>query len=313
MNRNIPIGAAIVLALLAAGAVAPIFGSLCAFFVPLPVLFYRVKSGRRTALAIAAISFIVLTVLARGLKFDLIYTAQLLAIGMALGEGFAANASINRTFVTALAALAGLTVIWIIGACIARGVGPLTLFAIYIDGSINTTMAFYEARGVNETDLAALRQVFESIKPAILKLALGIGLLIYIVVIWANIIVSRMLFKYAKMPWPDFGNLQEWSTPSNLVFAAILGALLAIIFPKTGNIYYVGLTIVLVLFPFYCFQGLAVISFIFTKLGAPPSLQMAVYLLIIVMFLPLFGIAAIGFFDAWFNFRRLGKTQIDTN
>lgn len=313
MNRNIPIGAAIVLALLAVGSIAPIFGSLCAFFVPLPILFFRVKSGRHTALAIVAISFAALVILTRGLKFDLIYTAQLLAIGLALGEGFAANASLNRTFLTALGTLAGFTVIWIAGTCILQGVGPLALFTTYIDGSINTTMAFYEARGVNETDLAALRQVFESIKPAILKLAMGIGLLIYIVVIWANIIVSRMLFRYAKMPWPDFGNLQEWSAPANLVFVAILGALLIMIFPKTGNIYYVGLTIVLALFPIYCFQGLAVISFIFTKLGAPPSLQMAVYLLIIVMFLPLFGIAAVGFFDAWFNFRRLGKTQINTN
>lgn len=313
MNRDIISGAAITLALFAAGIFAPVFGSFCSFCMPLPILFYRVKSGRNAAFVIAGICFIAIAFFARGLKFDLIYAAQMFIMGLALGEAYTRNYSINRTFLTALFAVIGFGIIWIILACISQGLTPIGLLNNYIDRSLETTMLLYESKGLSQAELATLRQMFETLKPGIVKLLTGVTLLIFIVAIWANIMISRVFFKRANIPWPNFGNLQEWGTPPNLVFIAILGALFMTLFPKTSNIYFTGLTIILALFPIYCFQGLAVISFMMTRLGMPAAAHMVVYLIIIIMFLPLFGVAAIGFFDVWFNFRRLGKTPINSN
>ena len=51
----------------------PLLGVFVLLFLPLPVLFYRLKLGRNSGALIAAASFFILVLMAKGVAFDTLY------------------------------------------------------------------------------------------------------------------------------------------------------------------------------------------------------------------------------------------------
>ncbi len=78
----------IALCMLIFGAVVafPLLGVFALLFLPLPVLFYRLKLGRNSGLIIVTASFFFLLLMTRGLAFDILYFGSLLMTGLFLGE-----------------------------------------------------------------------------------------------------------------------------------------------------------------------------------------------------------------------------------
>jgi uncharacterized protein YybS (DUF2232 family) len=57
----------------------------------------------------------------------------------------------------------------------------------------------------------------------------------------------------------------------------------------------------------YFFQGMAIIAYFFRKKQIPRIARIVLYALIALQQVVMLGVVAVGFFDTWFNFRKIGK------
>jgi uncharacterized protein YybS (DUF2232 family) len=71
----------------------------------------------------------------------------------------------------------------------------------------------------------------------------------------------------------------------------------------------VALNVFIVLLAVYVFQGLSILLFFLNKYNVPRFLRIGVYVLIVFQQLFLIGLAVVGLFDQWFDFRKLSKTE----
>lgn len=306
--RDIAIGTIIVIVLFAAGSVSPLLGSLFAFCIPLPVIFYRVKTGRLAGIIISVASFIVILAMVRGFKYDLMFTVQLILMGLALGESFAQRHSVNFAFLSALVVSIAVMVLWVLAASFNAGQSPGTMLNGMLDTNIALTMDLYRSQGVSAQDIATIEEMFTTVKPWVIKFLPAGAVLTYMFTIWANILLSRALLKRVKLPWP-YDTFQGWSVPPNMVFVALAAALVWLLAPKGSDLWLAGLSVLLILMPVYCFQGLAIMTYGLETMGAPKALHVVIYLVIMFIWPLIFIVAIMSFFDMWFDLRKLnGKT-----
>ena len=67
----------------------------------------------------------------------------------------------------------------------------------------------------------------------------------------------------------------------------------------------IGVNVLMVMITIYFFQGIAIVAYYFDRKGVPRPLRIFLYSLAAVQQLILLLIIVMGFFDVWFNFRRL--------
>lgn len=305
--RDIIIGTIIVVVLFAVGAVSPLFGSLCTFCIPLPLIFYRVKTGRIPALIIAFASFIVILTLVRGFKFDLMFVVQLLAMGVLLGESFALKFSVNKAFLITLIAVAVIMALWVCGFSINAGTSPGVMLGTMIDGNIAITLDFYRTQGFSAQDIATMEDMFMMVKPWVIKFMPAGALATYMFTIWANILLARTLLKRANLPWP-YQSFAGWSVPGNVVFVALAAALVWFLTPQGSNAWVISVSVLLILLPVYCFQGLAIFTQGMERAGFAKPLQVVAYIVVMIFWPLIVIISMLPFVDMWVNFRKTGKT-----
>lgn len=307
--RDIAIGTVIVIVLFAVGSVSPIFGSLCAFCIPLPVIFYRVKTGRVAGIIIAVASFIVILAMVRGFKYDLMFTAQLILMGLALGESFAQKYPVSFAFLSALIISIVVMAFWVFAASLNAGQSPDAMLNGMLDKNIAMTMDFYRTNGMSAQDIATMEEMFATAKPWVIKFLPAGAVLTYMFTIWASILLSRSLLKRAKLPWP-YDSFQGWSVPANMVFVTLAAGLVWFLTPNGSNLWLIGLSALLIIMPVYCFQGLAILTYGLENMGAPKPLHVVVYVVIMLIWPLIIVIAMLPFFDMWFDFRKLNSKTV---
>lgn len=307
--RDIAIGTIIILVLFAVGSVSPLFGSLCAFCIPLPIIYYRVKTGRTAGVIISAASFVVILAMVRGFRFDLMFTAQLILMGFMLGDGIAQRHSVNRAFFSALIVSVIVLAVWVFGASINAGQSPVEMLNDMLNANIAMTMDFYRMQGrVSAQDLIALEEMFMAVKPWVIKFLPAGAVLTYMFTIWANILLARALFKRGRLPWP-YGSFESWSVPANTVFITLVAGIIWFAAPTGSNIWLIAVSALLIIMPVYFFQGLAIMVNSMERMGAPKPLQIVAFVVIMLFWPLIFVISMLPFFDMWFDFRKLsGKT-----
>lgn len=134
-----------------------------------------------------------------------------------------------------------------------------------------------------------------------------------IFVVWLNVVVARRLFG-AKAAWfHSVGNLHRWRFPFAGVWILIACALLLAldVYVVKGEILrLVAINAFLVFGLIYLFQGLAIFAFYLGRWNLSPMLRLLFYSILVLFFQPLsFLLVAFGFFDSWFDFRRLQKKE----
>jgi len=134
-----------------------------------------------------------------------------------------------------------------------------------------------------------------------------------ILLAWFNIVVARHL-GLKKRFFAQLAPLKEWRFPFWGVWVVIAFGLLLL-----GD-YYLwqspGLRVLsfnsfLILGLIYFLQGVAIAVFYLGRLKIPPLFKLLVYVVFIFLLLNGFGmlVLALGFFDSWFNFRKLKPTE----
>jgi uncharacterized protein YybS (DUF2232 family) len=283
----------------------PIVGFVGALFIPLPIIFYRLKLGRINGSLIPTISGLILVIVIGGMSTDLIFFGGLLLLGFMLGELFEFNLSIDKTLLYAsggvlLSGLIGLIIFSLIS-----GDGIYTVVSEYVAKNLELTLALYQSMGMSEENIQVISRSLEQIRHALVTILPALVTMSTLFVAWTNILLAKPVLRKRSLFYPDFGPLQMWKAPEVLVWG-VIGCGLALFIPITA-LKVIGLNGLLILMTVYFFQGIAIVSFYFEKKRFPRVIRFFLYALIALQQLILLAVIGLGFFDMWVNFRRPGK------
>jgi uncharacterized protein YybS (DUF2232 family) len=282
ISRNIIAGVIITL-LLALGVVA-------SWLVPLPMVFYRSKLGRKSSLIIPAVVVLMLLMLSRGFTSWLMVTSGLMFLGFLLYECFELRLSIEKTILFSC-------IIVMVSGCLAL------IFYSNVTQTGVYDLAYAQTRDViNQFQQTGLitEAPEDLIRLATLCLP-GIITSMILFIAWINVVIAIPLLKRNQLYVPDFGPLVRWKAPDYLVWCAIAG--IVGMLSTLSGLDIIGLNVLCILAPIYFFQGISVISFFLNKISMPLGLKALLYWLVFFQVPVNILVTGIGFFDIWVDFR----------
>lgn len=283
----------------------PLFGMIPGLFAPAPGVFYALKQGRLTGLAIVAVSSALLAAVADPASL-VIYLLQAGVMTIALSEflirlkggarSIVYTVAINLACITVAAVLYGALTGADLHAKIIKGV----------ETSINQTATLYQKAGVAGDELKALTDsmhqagaLIVTIYPSLVTVTLGF-------IAAANLLALSRIANRVRLPI-YLGDFRKYKNPEPLVWlliAAGFGMLL-----DQRIVHLASLNILIVLGTLYLVQGTAVIGHFFRIYKIP--LFVRIFFCLVFVFQPLMAlaVAALGVFDLWGDFRSPGKPQ----
>lgn len=277
----------------------PLLGVFVLLFLPLPVLFYRLKLGRNSGALIAASSFFTLVLITKGIAFDTLYCGLLLTTGMILGECLERHMSIQKTMGLAslIAAVAVFSAIMVY--TISQGRTLSATMTDYMNQSLSIARQLSPEIGMDPDMTHKLISSMMIVMP-------GMFMISFMTTLWLNILIIRKLLKLKGITIKSIERLNLYKAPYELVWVFI-GCAMALMIPA-GPVKIVGINCLIVLMLVYFFQGIAVVSFFFQKKNTPMALKGFCYFLIAVQVYVLILVIGLGFFDNWIDFRKLSAS-----
>ncbi|MCF6247448.1 MAG: YybS family protein [Desulfobacula sp.] len=283
--------------------IMPLFGIFAWVILPLPVLFYRLKTGRNGSGIIVLISLAALIVLTQNIVFNVLYFGALLATGFLLGEFIEKYLPVERIVLFTGLTIAGTFLILLVIYSFSQGQGVHHIILAYIaqyqallEQLFSESSQLYPQMDMNPADFKKVGSLFAIVFPGILINS-------YLTMVWINILLIKRLLKKKGIVVQSIENLNRWKAPFQLIFGVIVMSILT--FLLSGALKYIAINCLIILLFIYFFQGIAVVSFFFQKKSAPFAIRLFVYILIAIQ--PFFLTLVIGFglFDNWANFRKL--------
>ena len=283
----------------------PIIGLFGALFIPLPILYFRLKLGRKIGALVPGISGSILFIVIGGMSADVLFFVELLLIGFMLGELIELNYSIDKTILYATGAALLTGFMGLVVYSVLSGEGIYAIVSDYVTNNLALTMVLYQSMGMSQENIQLIDRFLAEIQPLIVQILPAMVTASTLFVAWTNILIARPVLKRRLLSYPDFGPLNLWKAPEYLVWGVIVCGL-ALFLPSSA-INTIGQNGLLILMTVYFFQGIAIVSFYFEKKRFPRFIRFFLYTLIAVQHLILLAVIGLGFFDMWVNFRRVGK------
>ena len=302
--KDIAKGTALTVFIFVVSIYIPIIGFFCSLFMPLPLLFYRLKLGRKAGIIIFAVTIIIMTALLDGLSIDMFFFVGLLFLGFVLGEFFELNLSIEKTILYSCGSvlLSGFVILLIYSNMAGKNIGVLV--SDYVKQNLELTMVLYQSMGMSEESIRVISNSLEHIQYVLVRIVPAMVVISTFFVAWTSLLLARPLLKSKSLFFPTFGSLQQWRSPEFLVWG-VIGCGLLLLFPSKV-VKVIALNGLLILMPVYFFQGIAIVSHFFNKKKFPKFLKLFLYGLIALQQLLLLVVIGVGFFDIWLNFRKMG-------
>ncbi|HKZ15946.1 MAG TPA: YybS family protein [Geobacteraceae bacterium] len=279
-------------------------GPVAMLFAPFPALYYSVKNGRVTGLAIVAVTTLVLSVF--GPASSVFYLLQCGLISLLLAEFLAGNKGAART----IAYAAVINMLIILAAAVAYGLwlgsDVDTLVLKWVNDAVTEAQAQLLRSGLEAEDLEALQlQLREAAVfvgktyPSLLFVGLSaLAGLNLVLLKKAAQRISRQVF---------FGDFCRFKNPEKLVWVLIASgfALLA----KNDLVTRAALNVLIVAIALYFVQGMAVAVHFFKKFQVSRFVRFIFYGLSFLQPYLMVLVAAVGLFDLWCDFRTPKKQE----
>jgi hypothetical protein len=292
-------GVAFVSFLLIASINIPKIGWLCLCFIPLPILFYRFKLGKKNMMILMTLTMLIGIQIYGGLTLNTLFIAEMLILGSIMSELIQKKLSVDETilYTTGLLFLAVLFGLFYYSQVISTGIGTI-LFDSINAFSIN----FFKYMGMTDDKISKIYQSIQSQSIVYIWIQMLPSLCISFLMIlsWLNLLAARALLQKHQLPFPDYGSLNCWKAPDILVWGIIASGAFMLIPMNTFNI--LGCNMLIVLLVIYFFQGIAVMSFLFEKKNVSNPVRMLLYSFLVLYFNIV--IIGIGLFDVWADFRK---------
>lgn len=284
----------------------PVIGFLFALFIPMPVLFYRSKLGRKSGVLIFAATVLVIMIALRNFSIDLIFFAELLFLGLMLSEFFYFNLSVEKTVVYTSCAVLATSGIGVMIYGNIQSAGIYTLASEYVAANLIIAMDLYKNMGVSEENIRMIADSMDQIQYVFVRIIPALIIASTLFVSWTSLLISKKVLVKKNLFYPDFGSLNLWKAPEYLVWAVIAAALMLLIPDKTVKV--AGINFLLIFMVVYFFQGIAIVSFYFEKKRFPQALKIFLYSIIALQHIIFLLIIGLGFFDVWLNVRKIGNS-----
>ncbi|HBG05303.1 MAG: hypothetical protein A2075_20690 [Geobacteraceae bacterium GWC2_58_44] len=283
----------------------PVIGMFPGVFAPAPGVFYALKNGRKTGIALVAATSALLAAVADPAAV-VIYLLQAGVMSLALPEflirlkggarSVVYTVAINLVLILAAAAFYGFATDTDLHAKVAQGV----------EASIAQTATFYEKAGVKGDDLKALQEsmhqagaLIVTIYPALVTVALG-------VMASLNLWLLSRIASRVRLP-VYLGEFRNYRNPEPLVWLLIAAGFSMLV--PYDLVHLASLNLLIVICALYAVQGLAVIGHFFRKYTVPKFIRIIGCLLLIFQPFMLLAVAVLGIFDLWGDFRSPNKRE----
>ena len=301
--KDIATGIAITSILFAASIKSPVLGFFCTFLVPLPTFFYRSKFGRKIGIAVPGFTIIAMIIILGGFTFDVFFFIELLLIGFVLSELIELKLSIEKTFIYACIVVLSSSILVVLFYSNITGIQVGSLVSTYIVKNLELTLELYKNMGMPEENIHMISSSMESFQYVLIRIFPALVIASTLFIIWTSLMLAKPLLKTKNLFYTDFGQLNLWKTPEYLVWIAIACGILLLIPDRAVRL--MGINGIIILMTIYFFQGMAIVSFYFAKKQFPRLLRFFLYSLIAIWQVILLIVVILGFFDIWFNFRKV--------
>mgnify|MGYP001595649694 CR=1 FL=1 len=241
----------------------PLIGVFAWVILPLPVLYYRLKTGRHGSAMIVAISLAVLLGLTSNLVFSLFYFGSLLLTGFLLGESIERHLSIEKILGYTCLGLLALIGLFLMAWAVSRSQGIDQLTADYVSRYQALTSQLFSESARLYPDMSLDRQLFERASAVFMIAFPGIMAVTYLTMALINVIFIRKLLKKNGITVTSIENLSRWRASDKLVFVLIGFSLMLML--SSGALAILALNCLIILLVVYFFQGMAVSSFFFKR------------------------------------------------
>lgn len=305
VQKDIINGTGITILLFIASLYLPVIGFACTLLIPLPILFYRSKLGRKAGVIIAGVTFIVMFIFLGRISIDIILFAELLLLGFVLSELIQADLSIEKTLFYTCMVILGTGLLGVAFYGVIANKGIVTLISEYVAKNLELTLSLYQSMGVSEENLELISRSLDRLQYVMIRIVPSLIFSGTLFVAWASLLFAKPMMISRTLFYPDFGPLSLWKAPEPLVWGVIACGVTLLLRDSTIKI--LGLNGLIILATIYFYQGIAIVAFFFEKIRLPRIIRIVIYSLIAIQQLLLIVVIGMGFFDMWLNFRRLGK------
>jgi uncharacterized protein YybS (DUF2232 family) len=280
----------------------PVIGFFCALFIPLPIIFYHSKLGRKFGMVISAATILAVVFAIQSVSIDLIFFAELLFLGFLLSELLHHDLPIEKIILYSSCGvfISGLICLMIFSNI--RNAGIYALASEYITENLKLAIDIYENMGVSEEHIRMISDSMEQIRYVLVGIIPALIVAFTLLVSWINLMIAKPVLIKNNLYYPDFVSLNLWKAPESLVWAVIASSVMLLFPDKVFKI--TGLNFLLVLMVIYFFQGMAIISYYFEKKKVPRALKVFLYSLIALQHFIFLFVIGLGFFDTWLNVRK---------
>lgn len=240
--------------------------------------------------------------------FSLFYFGVFTLMGILLGEwegvAYGATRLVGQVLaITLLVLVFGL--LWQIGE-------PWREFIAGIEAYLVAAMnAVAESAAGNEemqSQWQMLRPHFAEIAYYAVRLLPAMVVNTLLFVIWLNIVVARRFFTQAPF-FSGLGALRQWRLSFAGVWLVIASGLMLAVHAywlQSEVLKFVAINALTVFALLYFFQGLAIVVFYVLRWSLSPMVRMLLYAVLLLAFQPVGVLLMVcGFFDSWFDFRKL--------
>ncbi len=303
MKKDLVTGTLITCLVVTICAWVPIVGLMGSAFIPVPLIFYRVKTGTQAPRIIALVTLGYVLLL--GGRLELLFFGELLLIGVLMGELIARRWPPEAMAAAVCGAVIGAAVagLWVFGRF--SGKGLLETLSDGVRYNLELTLGLYREMGLPQDQLSFLEGSLDVIQQVMVGIMPALAIGSTLVTVWVCLLTARQLCQRQGLPVPDYGALDHWKAPEMLVWGVIASGVLLLLpglVMKT-----LGLNGLLVFMVIYFFQGMAIVAYFFRKKQVPRVARMVLYGLIAIQQVVMLAVVGVGFFDTWFNFRKIGK------
>ena len=305
--RDILIGIALCLLIFILTLSLPLFGFFIALLLPQPVLFFRLKLGKKMGAIIPIAAFLIIILVMHGLLADVFFYGSLLLIGFLIGNFIEQHLSIEKTILYTFLTTIGICLSLFILYSFTNERSFFIIISDYVAKNIELSFQIYSEIGIDQEKINSLAKSSDLIQHIIIRIMPSMFATMLLFITWLNILIIKRILKKDGVVMSWFGILNHWKAPEHLVLFAILT--LTSMFIPIESIKIIGLNIFIVLLLIYFFQGIAIVSFFFTKKKTPFFLRFFIYTLIVIQQIFALLIIGLGFFDTWFDFRKLKLKQ----
>jgi uncharacterized protein YybS (DUF2232 family) len=294
------------------GLLGAIFGWVHAF-LPLLIFYYLRRYGKIKGKKYILVGCVLACV--AGIAFQmlgpLLLALTLIPMGFILADSVENGDSIALAGIKGTLALAGSWVL--VTSVLTFGLEhhPYTLLISSFNQGMDEAIKYYKLNNsVPAETLFFLEQTFDQMKIWIPKVMPGILACITLLITWLTMAIgNRMLHKNTGSgPWPAY---RYWVLPEKLVWV-LIGSAIFVMLPMESS-RTIGINVLMISGLLYCFQGIAIMIFYFSKWSVPLFLRTLIYVL---LFFQTFGVIVLGILgvvDVWTDIRRLNKTEQETD